>query len=176
VVAKLRIDTKELQDVLDKVEESLGGDVKPVWREFAQYMRTVTDKTFRALRHGGTYRGVTWKYFAPQYRRKTDGVLVPAAGGVPKIHGKGQVKGRKRPSGKRVKPGDSVMQDNNVLRPRAALVVRMSPKKLTLGPQGVLYAGFQHRLRPFLFFTPKDAQEAVKIAVRRLHKTAVNPL
>ena len=173
MVAKLRIDDKELRVVLDKVEETLGGDVRPVWREFAQYMRTVTDKTFRTLRHGGTYRGVTWAYFAPQYRRKTDGVLVPAAGGVPKIHGGGNVKGRKRPSGARIKPGDSVMQDHNVLRPRAALVVRMTPKKLTLGPQGVLYAGFQHRLRPFLFFTPKDAREVITIAVRRFHGKSV---
>lgn len=168
MVAKLSVDDKELQRLLDKVEKTLGGDVRPIWREFASYMRTVTDNTFRALRHGGTYRGVSWDYFAPQYTRKTDGVTVPAWGGVPKVVGTGTVKGRLRPSGARVSAGDSVVQDLEVLRSRAALVTHMGAKLLRLEPQGVDYAGYQSRRRPFLFFTPKDATELIKIAVRKL--------
>ena len=170
MVATLSIEDKELQKLLDKVEKTLGGDVRPIWREFAAYMRTVTDNTFKALRHGGTYRGVSWDYFAPQYTRKTDGVTVPAWGGVPKIVGTGTVQGRRRPSGKnvRVAAGDSVVQDSGVLRSRAALVTHMGKQKLQLAPQGVKYAAAQNARRPFLFFTPKDAQQLIKIAVRKL--------
>ena len=168
---QLTLDSKELEFVLGKLEESLGGDVRPVFREFAQYMRTTTDNTFRALRHGGTYRGVTWDYFAPQYTRKTDGVTVPAWGGVPKVKGSGNVKARIRPSGAPVSPGDSIVQDSGVLRSRAALVVQMKPNVLELGPQGVTYAKYQQAMRPFLFFTPKDARELVDIAVRRFAKS-----
>ena len=168
MVATLSIEDKELQKLLDKVEKTLGGDVRPIWREFAAYMRTVTDNTFKALRHGGTYRGVSWDYFAPQYTRKTDGVTVPAWGGVPKIVGTGTVKGRKRPTGTRGAAGDSVGQDSGVLRSRAALVTHMGKQRLQLAPQGVSYAGHQDKRRPFLFFTPKDAKQLIKIAVRKL--------
>ena len=170
MVAKLSIEEKELQKLLDKVEGTLGGDVRPIWREFAAYMRVVTDNTFKALRHGGNYRGVRWDYFAPQYTRKTDGVTVPAWGGVPKLVGTGTVKGRLRPSGARVSAGDSVVQDSGVLRSRAALVVHEGKQLLRLMPQGVSYAFYQERRRPFLFFTPKDAQSLIKIAVRQLSK------
>jgi hypothetical protein len=168
MVAKLSLESKELERLLDKVEKHLGGDVRPIWREFAQYMRVVTDNTFKRLRHGGTYRGVHWAYFAPQYTRKTDGVTVPAWGGVPKIVGTGTVKGRLRPSGARVSAGDSVVQDSGVLRSRAALVVHEGKQLLRLMPQGVSYAKYQNRRRPFLFFTPKDAEQLIKIAVGKL--------
>ena len=166
----LRIDDKELQKLLKVTEDTLGGDVRPIWREFAQYMRAVTDNTFQALRHGGSHRGVTWKYFSPQYTRKTDGVQVPAWGGVPKVSGKGVVKGRKRPSGARVSSGDSIVQASGVLRSRAALTVKMTKDRLILGPKGVAlqYAGYQQKHRPFLFFTATDARELVNIAVKRL--------
>ena len=170
MVAQISLDDKDLKFLLDKVEDNLGGDARPVFREFAQYMRTVTDNTFRALRHGGTYRGVSWDYFAPQYTRKTDGVTVPAWGGVPKVFGGGTVKPRIRPSGAPVSPGDSIVQDSGTLRSRAALVLKMKPQLLELGPQGVTYAAHQQAMRPFLFFTAKDAKELVNIAIRRLQK------
>jgi len=169
MVATIRLDDKKLQLVLDKVENVLGNDIRPVWREFAQYMRTVTDNTFKALRHGGTYRGVQWDYFADQYTRKSDGVTVPAWGGVPKVRGRGVVQGRKRASGARVSAGDSIVQDSMVLRGEAALVLTMSPGRLRMGTN-LSYAKYQARWRPFLFFTEKDAKEVVNIAVRRLQQ------
>jgi hypothetical protein len=61
-------------------------DLRPVWATFRAYMARVTHDTFDALgKGGGTYRGVTWAPFADQYTRKTDGVVVPAWGGVPRL-------------------------------------------------------------------------------------------
>jgi len=170
MVARFTLEDKKLKQLLDTVEENLGGDVRPVFREFAQYMRTVTDNTFKRLRFGGTYRGVSWDYFAPQYTRKTDGVTVPAWGGVSKVHGSGNVKGRKRASGARVKVGDSVVQDLGTLRANAALVLQMTKDRLILGNPNLSYAAEQAEMRPFLFFTPKDAKELVNIALRRLQR------
>ena len=135
--------------------------LQPTFRRFAQYMRVQTDNTFEALRLGGRFRGVLWKYFAPQYTRKTDGVTVPAWGGVPKVRGSGLVKGRKRPSGARVRQGDAIMQDTETMRGMAALVVRMDRYMARLGVQGVNYAAAQHKRRPFLFFVQADADELV---------------
>lgn len=169
MVASLALDDKKLQLVLDRVEESLGGDVRPVFREFAQYMRVVTDNTFSQLRSGGFYRGVFWGYFADQYTRKTDGVTVPAWGGVSKVHGSGSVKGRKRPSGARVSPGDAIVQDTMLLRGQAAVVLTMKPDFLRMGTN-LSYAKYQARKRPFLFFTSQDAVQLVNIAVKKLQQ------
>ena len=169
MAATIRLDDRHLRKVLARVDDTLGGDVRPIFREFAQYMRVVTDTTFEKLRTGGSYRGVTWEYFAPQYTRRS-GVTVPAWGGVPKVRGGGSVKGRLRPSGARIAAGDAIVQDSETLRGRAALVTKMRPQLMELGPQGVDYAGVQHALRPFLFFTPKDAEALLNIAIRRLKR------
>lgn len=165
----LSLEDRQLRAVLDKVEQTLGHDPTPIFREFAQYMRVVTDNTFRALRSGGTYRSVTWKPFAPQYTRKS-GVVVPAWGGVAKVHGSGVVLGRKRPSGARVDATSAIMQDLGALRARAANVLTIGKNRMTLGPQGLSYAIHQQRLRPYLFFTEKDSKEVGNIAIRHLQK------
>jgi len=71
------------------------------WAESAQYMRVRTSAMFqhnRSATSGGTYRGVAWKPFAPQYTRK-DGTVVPAWGGVPRVRAgyiqKGKHKGQR---------------------------------------------------------------------------------
>ncbi len=61
-------------------------NLKPAWNSLAVYSMGETAATFRALAHGGTFRGVTWAPFKDQYTRKTDGVTVPAWGGVPRLH------------------------------------------------------------------------------------------
>ena len=170
---QLSLEDKELQKLLKVLGDDFDRDVRPPFREFAQYMRVTTDNTFQKLRHGGTYRGVSWDYFAPQYTRKTDGVTVPAWGGVPKIRGSGTVKGRLRASANvRVKAGDSIVQDSGTLRARAATVLQMSPTVLRLGPKGtpLKYARYQQKARPFLFFTKYDGKMLVDIAVKQLHK------
>jgi hypothetical protein len=138
------------------------------WAESAQYMRVRTSSMSAHLRRGGSWRGVTWKDWAPQYVRK-DGTVVPAWGGVPKVRGRGLVKGRKRPSGTRVTQQSALMQDTMTMRSRAALVVRRNRFMMQLGPQGVRYAARQNALRPFLFFEiPQDAKEIGEIFARHI--------
>jgi len=136
--------------------ESRGDGMTKVFRVFHRYMGVMTDNTFEKNRLGGTWRGVTWKYFAPQYTRK-DGTVIPAWGGVAKVRGKGNVLGRKRPSGARVKDGDSIVQDTGTLRNNATLgVSHITKTKMRIGTN-INYAAAQQKMRPFLFFTKKDA-------------------
>ena len=192
---ELQIQDEAVKKLLSQVDKALSTG-RAVFKEFSVYFRQVTDNTFKKLRHGGSYRGVSWDYFAPQYTRKTDSVVVPAWGGVPKIKagyakktktiklktksikiiqfgktGGKNVRGKLRPSGTRVKQGDSVVQDSGTLRARAALVVALKSEKLVVGPQGVSYAADQQEMRPFLFFEqPKDSEALLKIALRHLQK------
>jgi len=153
---KLKVRDQAVRRALQQLAETPDGLRQP-FKRFAQYMRVQTDNTFEKLRNGGVYRGVAWRYFAPQYTRKTDGVTVPAWGGVPRLYGQGSVLGRLRPSGQRIVKGDALMQDTNTMRSRAALVTRMDRHMARLGVQGVNYAPQQQAMRPFLFFTTKDA-------------------
>ena len=172
---QLSLDDRQVRAALRTIDRA-GADVRPVWRQFRQYMIARTNATFQALRHGGSYRGVIWRYFAPQYVRK-DGTVVPAWGGVPRAQrgwrkardprlGRagavstgermaritGKVSGRRRPSGRRIKYGDSILQDTGTMRARDCLVLLMDRNELRLGPQGVRYAAYQQQMRPHLFF------------------------
>lgn len=179
----LTIDDAKVQRMLRGVDLA-AYNPDAAWAEGAQYMRVRTDSMFRHLRRGGTHRGVTWKDWAPQYTRK-DGTVVPAWGGVPRVRagyiqsGKhkgermsrvsGKVKGRLRPSGKRVTQSSALMQDTMTMRGRAALVVRRNRNMLQLGPQGVNYAHDQNKRRQFLFFEiPPDAKEFGRIFARHI--------
>lgn len=163
----LTIDDAKVQRMLRGVDLA-AYNPDAAWAEGAQYMRVRTDSMFRHLRRGGTHRGVTWKDWTPQYTRK-DGTVVPAWGGIPKVRGRGMVKGRKRPSGKRVTQSSALMQDTMTMRGRAALVVRRNRNMLQLGPQGVNYAHDQNKRRQFLFFEiPPDAKEFGRIFARHI--------
>jgi hypothetical protein len=166
--------THNLEQTAEQVHRGLT-DPRPIFQRFAQYMRVQTDNTFDRLRLGGSYRGVTWTYFIPQYTRKGghkgtgDKSTVPAWGGIAKVRGKGIVKGRQRPSGVRLRKDDSLMQDTGTMRSRAALVMRQDQRTLILGPQGVRYAAAQQAQRPFLFFNlPTDLSVLEKFAVAQL--------
>jgi len=137
--------------------ESRGDAMTKVFRVFHRYMGVMTDNTFKENAKGGTWRGVKWKYFAPQYTRK-DGTVIPAWGGVAKVRGKGKVLGRKRASGtSRVQQGDSIVQDTMTLRGNATLgVVHITKTKMRIGTN-INYAAAQQKMRPFLFFTKRDA-------------------
>ena len=177
---RLKIDDRAVRQRLDALGDA-AVDLKPAWKEFGAYMRVVTDRQFAKLRKGGTYRGVTWKPFAPQYVRR-DGTVVPAWGGVPKVRGKRyktgkrageirgkKVKGRLRPSNSRITKRSALMQDTGTMKGRAALTTALRRKSVEMGPQGVRYAKEQNDRRPFLFFdTPKDARVLVRIIRRHL--------
>lgn len=145
-------------------------DARPVLRKFHVHMLMRTGQTFRALRRGGTYRGVTWDQWADQYTRKTDGVTVPAWGGVAKVRGKGTVQGRKRPSRKRVTPSSSLLRDTGRLAAAAGLTARFDRggQSLHMITTNVEYGPQQQERRPFLFFAPDDAEAAEQILLEHL--------
>lgn len=192
----LTIDDAKVQRMLHGVDLA-SYDPSAAQAEAAQYMRARTMLMFQRLRSGGTYRGVTWKPFAPQYTRK-DGTVVPAWGGVARVRagfrkgatgdasrpGKrstgvrmsrvsGKVAGRLRPSGQRVTKSSALMQDTMTLRTRAALVVHRDRFVLQLGPQGARYARRQNSLRRFLFFDiPTDAKAIGRIFAEHIARGA----
>src|SRR3990167_8440320 len=142
----MKIDTRSVDETLKKVKGRTKDPKIPFTRIHREMQVRVSGPAgiFEQLRHGGTYRGVMWKYFSPQYTRKTDGITVPAWGGVPKIRGNGLVKGRKRPSGARVKQGDAIMQDTGNLRARALSSVRITRFRLVMG-NNLTYGAAQDR-------------------------------
>ena len=133
-----------------------------------------TAMMFRRLAHGGTYRGVRWPWFAPQYRRKTDGVLVPAEGGVPRLDGKGVVLGRLRSKGgERVDSRSNLLRNTRHLSAAAATVARVRNHGKTLEIiTPVKYAAIQQVRRPFTFFTRADVEQYNRWAGEYLIKKA----
>lgn len=172
---ELKVDTEEAErlvlDVLKKVK-----DPKPVLKRFHGYMLGRTGATIQHLGRAlagtvgqsSSYRGATWKSYAIQYRRKTGGVVVPAWGGVPKIRGEGQVKGKLRPSGRRISARSNIMRDTGRLSAAAGQSRRWTDGGMTLEmfTRGIAYGPRQQSLRRFLFFeTPKDLRVAQQMAV-----------
>lgn len=124
---------------------------------------------------GGRVRGRQQAGFADQYTRKTDGAVVPAWGDVRRLHGRGVVKGKKRPSGKRIRRTSIVNQDTG--RFRAALVaarakIQNKGTLLIIGGKGVLphYAEHILRLRPLLFWTPADKRRYRRLTIAKIRK------
>lgn len=143
-----------------------------VFKRFRVYMLQQTGFTFRTLARGGTFRGVTWPWYAHQYTRVTDLVTVPAQGRVPKVRGKGTVKGKKRPSGQRITGRSNLMRDTGRLAAAAGMTLRFSAsgKTMILGTN-VSYAARQQALRPFLFFqVPQDAQILEQYVIEEIEK------
>lgn len=143
-----------------------GADFTRPLLSFRQYMAGAVDSLFDVLSYGrgqASHRGVSWPGFAPQYTRK-DGTVVPAWGGIPKVRGKGMVKGRKRPSGTRLTPVSALMQDTANLRGKAITALfRQSKTALSFGtPEAVDYAGEQAARRPYLFFYLPQDQPALR--------------
>jgi hypothetical protein len=142
------------------------------WRIAAKHihrnMKIRVDSMFVKNKKGGKHRGQRWEFFAPQYTRKTDGVTVPAWGGVKKVRGKGKVKGRLRPgTNTRLHPNSSLMQDTNTLRGKALQSRRITRTKVVMGSAGPEYSRFQHKMRPFVFWhLPDDLSMMRKVAVK----------
>lgn len=143
-MAKRRLRVAEhstgLKTLLKSMEQR-GGDLSPVWRHFAVYMGHQTGQTFERLRLGGTYRGVTWKYFSKNYI------------------------GKERPSGQIVEHGDALLDDTGTLKANAIdPQLKIQPKRMVMGIN-LNYAAAQQRMRPFLFFhQPKDGQMLDRMA------------
>lgn len=80
---------RQVQARLDAALSRLARDSSEVERpllQFDRYWKAVTAlEVGKVKATGGSYRGVSWPGMKPQYRRKTDGVVVPAWGGVPRV-------------------------------------------------------------------------------------------
>lgn len=168
---EIKVKTDEAKIVLQNKAEQ-AGDLRPFFTNFWTYMQSRTQLTFRKLRKGGTFRGVNWPWFANQYTRRTDGVTVPAEGGVSRLNGRGNVKGRLRGKGRsekdRVKPTSNLLRHRGVLYNAALNRVKKSAARMTMDTS-VNYAGYQNAMRPFQFFElPKDEQVAVRMAGKYL--------
>lgn len=168
--SSLHVDDEDVQRMFKGVNLS-AKQSKKAWRKFTQYMRVRTDRTFDRLRQGGSFRGVTWEPFRPQYVRK-DGTVVPAWGGIKKVRGRGKVKGRLRPSNTYLKRSDSIMQDTMNMRQRAVTTVRATNEEIVYGPT-LPYAHAQNERRQFLFFeVPRDLRELVSIFAGHIRRGA----
>jgi len=154
---------------LERVERYTD-DLRPSWNKIVQYMLSALDGMFFDMSgdlgdSGRVHRGVKWKYFVPQYVR-ADSTVVPAWGGIPKVRGRGLVKGRLRDSTtRRVHKGDSVMQNLGKMRKALLQDNTLLPDMLIMrvdDNQGKVYR--QNELRQFMFFEdPVDVLEIGKL-------------
>ncbi len=151
--------TVEVDRILKNVKE-----LRPALEEFHTRMVTRIDRTFDlagapgSVEKGGVdpFRDITWEPLAAK-RRKADGLLIPAWGGIPRLDGKGVTKGRLRPSGKRVTKGDALNQDSGRYRQRIATgYVAITRDRLTFGPN-LNYSESLESIRPALFISESDA-------------------
>lgn len=170
-----QVDASQAELKIKGIEIKAPAQARMILLRFAAYMMQQTGMTFRALSHGGTYRGVTWKPFAKQYTRKTDGVTVPAWGGVAKLRGQGVVQGRKRPSGQWVTQTSNLMRDTGIMAAAAGSSWRFENQnhRIIMSTEGPAkkYAPRQQALRPFLFFhLPNDLTRFKQIADEVIHR------
>jgi hypothetical protein len=133
---------------------------------------------------GGMFRGVMWPALKEQYKRETDGVTVPAWGGVPKVKFKmgsftsitwkksGQIGKRKKLVGDvanvqaklrhgnvRVKQSDVMMVDTKNMRADFFFKPKFNDGNkliLTNDPGNFTYAEVQNDRRRFAFWIPSD--------------------
>ena len=154
---RMSLDIRKITVVFGKISQR-SDNARPLLKAVAAFHLRQTTVTFQG--EGKREGHEAWKPFSDQYTRKTDGVTVPAWGGVPKLYGKGQVKGRKRPSGKRITPSSKLLQDTGTLK-GSFMIVLLENKKVIYGSR-LAYSG-QHQYgldgtprRPMLFFTIGD--------------------
>jgi hypothetical protein len=196
---ELSVDSRELRDALRRIGDR-GADGHVPLTLFYQEWKAATLTDWSAIRApGGSFRGAPWRGMKAQYTRKTDGVEVPAWGGVPRMKRKythtgdrikwvkgravriapmvklekagdykRTVKGKKRPSGKRVTTQSVINMDTGALknailtaRPRiisSAFVGTNGGQILRIGGDLPDYA--KHALKELdrnpLFFTSED--------------------
>jgi hypothetical protein len=168
----ITVKSSEAKLELGNIQKKMS-NLRPFFINFQTYMQSVTGNTFKRLKKGGTFRGVTWNPFAPQYIRK-DGTVVPAEGGIQKVRGEGMVKGRLRgEEGKsdayRVKSTSNLLRNTATLQNSALNKISKTKTKMIMdtGGKAAKYAGWQNQIRPFQFFEiPKDE----KVAQRMLEK------
>ena len=168
---------------LDRTVREIMDASKP-FRAFFSWWARLRGEAWSAVKaSGGTFMGRRWPAMKAQYTRRTDGVTVPAWGGVPRIRAgsrkrtiapkrgigwgesmtsvRGVVSGRLRPSGRRVKQTSIMMQDTGSMRNAIlAAPVHVGRDRLVIGPRrggiGSEYAAHQDEMRPVVFWAGGD--------------------
>jgi len=136
-------------------------------KRFYVYLHGETVKLFPILgkKGGATYRGMQWKWFADQYIRKHpkpgQKKIMPAEG-IP-----GEVLGRLRHSGKRIKSNDLMMSDSGIMRKAALGSFQVSTHEIVMSTP-VNYAKYQNAMRPFMFLTPEDVDKVRQYIIEYL--------
>ena len=156
--------THNFSEIIDQVLER-AQDYRVPLKLFYTYLHGQTVQMFPRLgRKGNTtpFREVTWKWFADQYVRK-DGTVIPAQG-IP-----GQVKGRKRKSGKRITANSLIMSDSGIMRKAALASFKVTTHSLVMDTP-VKYAKYQHKKRPYMFVTDDDVDELREMIIDYLIK------
>ncbi len=147
------VDDSGAQAEIQGLENSLS-DVRRPLGYFGRYMvnqimRQIKQSTVSS---GGQSRGTSWTPYKPYYTRR-DGTVVPAWGGIAKIHGQGDVKGRKRHNQTRISANDrffaGVKSPGSLVRRR--ITVGPNDATLTFRTTAALSTA-QNAMRPFLFF------------------------
>jgi hypothetical protein len=193
------IDASDLRADLRALGETLK-DVSPSMRRWGREdFIPATIRTMRAV--GVAARGGTdarlqaaglppWRPWAIQYRRKTDGVTVPAWGGVPKaatlthnapgrrkaknpkvFRGRELVLGRMRRRGQRAKTSDQMLEDTKqMVRGALGAPKAVTPNSITYEASAE-YAGHATGAgggRHWLFIAPQDEALLVKQIERQI--------
>jgi len=134
-------------------------DYRQPLNDFYGWMLRRTQLTFSKLGRKGNsapFRETLWRWFAPQYTRKS-GTVVPAEGGIVKVKGEGVVKGRKRHSGKRVTGQSMILQDRGMLKQSAISRFRIH-RNILVAATPARYAKYQQKMRPFAFMIQEDVE------------------
>lgn len=167
-----KLDTSRAEILISNTEKAIS-DFTPIFKKFRMYMISAITLQFNQnsgdIRGGGDARGTHWDYFADQYVRK-DGTVVPAWG-IP-----GQVQGRLRHSGQRVKLGDSIMQDTGEMKRAVLSQHSITPKRLVMSTgSGEKKVSCQHRMRNFQYFDlPKDTEVLRKMILAHVQQNSNN--
>lgn len=165
----IKIDNSNLSITLSKTLTGLM-DLSKSFEEFHTEMVKRIDRTFDLAGGPGSaekggydpFRDIRWEPFAVQ-RERENGTAIPAWGDIARVDGGGKVKGRLRPSGKRVTKASRLNQDTGRFRQRAATgYVRISRASLTFGPD-LNYATWVQEKRPAVIVTEKDGELLEKI-------------
>lgn len=163
----LVLDTRQFDHSLTRFGDAVLDGTKPLSQLDAAVKADIgREWTNNGKARGGTVRGEDWAGFADQYTRE-DGTVIPAWGGVAKVRGRGNVKGKLRPSGKRVTEQSIIGQDTGRFR-RALLASKphiTGKNTLTIGGESLPdYAEHVNALRSVVHWAPKDQGTFTRIA------------
>jgi hypothetical protein len=128
--------------------------------------------------NGGFARGINWVAFKRWYHRITDNRDVEYYGGVPRINGRGLVRGKlrlkRKGSKRRFTPRDRLMEATGEMKNGVVSRMIVTEKEIKLSPDKV-YTSHQNSRREFFTFTDKD-QKAIGIIALNRYKRAMQQI